>query len=112
MFCGNAPSSWGDTPLMYACNNGHTKAAAEFLPYLTDPDSITKALFWSAGSGHAACVGLILQHATVDVNAKYMGETLLFKAGKCAGTAKRLAAMSVISTARLRSSIEPIPKVA
>lgn len=78
--CGNAPTSVGHTPLMYACNNGQTKAVAEFLPYLTDPDAITKALFWSAGSGHAACVDLILQHATVDVNSKYMGETLLFKA--------------------------------
>lgn len=78
--CGNASSSIGETPLMYACNNGHTKAVAEFLPYLTDPDSITKAMFWSAGSGHAACVDMILQHASVDVNAKYFGETLLLKA--------------------------------
>ncbi|GLI72424.1 hypothetical protein PoHVEF18_000600 [Penicillium ochrochloron] len=80
IFCGNASSSIGETPLMYACNNGHTKAVAEFLPYLTDPESVTKALFWSAGSGQAACVDLILQHATVDVNAKYFKKTLLFKA--------------------------------
>jgi ankyrin repeat protein len=80
MFCGNAPSSVGETPLMYACNNGHSKAVAEFLPYLTDPDKIMKALFWSAGSGNAACVDLILHHATVDVNAQYRGESLLFKA--------------------------------
>ncbi|KAJ5369177.1 uncharacterized protein N7496_008937 [Penicillium cataractarum] len=78
--CGNAPTSVGHTPLMYACGNGHTKAVAEFLPYLTDPDAITKAIFWSAGSGRGACVDLILQHATVDVNSKYRGETLLFKA--------------------------------
>lgn len=78
--CGNAPTSVGHTPLMYACKNGHTKVVAEFLPYLTDPDAITKAIFWSAGSGRGACVDLILQHATVDVNSKYRGETLLFKA--------------------------------
>lgn len=80
MFCCNGSSSIGDTPLMYACNNGHTKAVAEFLPYLTDPDSVTKAFFWSAGSGHAPCVDLILQHANVDVNAKYFGKPLLSEA--------------------------------
>ncbi|KAJ6035731.1 hypothetical protein N7540_000010 [Penicillium herquei] len=79
-FCGNAPTSVGHTPLMYACNNGHAKVVAEFLPYLTDPDTITKAIFWSAGSGNGACVELILQGATVDVNAKLRGETLLFRA--------------------------------
>ncbi|KAJ5738435.1 hypothetical protein N7493_001590, partial [Penicillium malachiteum] len=79
-FCGNAPTSVGHTPLMYACNSGHAKVVAEFLPYLTDPETITKALFWSAGSGKAACVELILQHATVDVNSKFRGETLLYKA--------------------------------
>ncbi|KAJ5613645.1 hypothetical protein N7528_007299 [Penicillium herquei] len=78
--CGNAPTSVGHTPLMYACNNGHAKVVAEFLPYLTDPKTITKALFWCAGSGKGVCVELILQHATVDVNAKFGGETLLFKA--------------------------------
>ncbi|KAJ5710917.1 hypothetical protein N7488_005073 [Penicillium malachiteum] len=77
--CGNAPTSVGHTPLMYACNNGHVKVVAEFLPYLTDPDTITKAIFWSAGSGNAACVELILQNATVDVNSKLRGGTLLFK---------------------------------
>ncbi|KAJ5145345.1 hypothetical protein N7448_002737 [Penicillium atrosanguineum] len=78
--CGHAPTSIGHTPLMYACNNGQIEAIAEFLPYLTDPHTITKALFWSAGSGHAACVDLILQHTTVDVNSKHVGETPLFKA--------------------------------
>lgn len=78
--CGNASTSVGHTPLMYACNNGQIDAVAEFLPYLTDPKTITKALFWSASSGHAACVDLILQQTTVDVNSKYIGETPLFKA--------------------------------
>ncbi|OJJ42502.1 hypothetical protein ASPZODRAFT_1313164 [Penicilliopsis zonata CBS 506.65] len=79
-FCGNAPRSVGHTPLMYACQHGHAEAVAEFLPYLTDPETLIRALSWSAGSGHAACVDLIVRYPGVDANSKYMGETPLFKA--------------------------------
>ncbi|KAJ5366647.1 hypothetical protein N7541_000588 [Penicillium brevicompactum] len=79
MRCGNAPTSVGHTPLMYACSRGHTKAVAEFLPYLDD-QGIKRALFWLAGSGHAAGVAYILERATVDVNETQKQETQLYKA--------------------------------
>ncbi|CAI7635530.1 unnamed protein product [Penicillium bialowiezense] len=75
--CGNMASSVGHTPLMYACQNGHTEAVAEFLPYL-DEHTIKQALFWS--SGHATNVAYILKNATVDVNIESSGRTLLFNA--------------------------------
>lgn len=78
--CGNAPTSIGHTPLMYACHNGHVEAVAEFLPFLKDIETVHRALVWASEKGHAAVVHLVLQHPVVDVNAKYRGDTALFKA--------------------------------
>ncbi|KAJ5633124.1 hypothetical protein N7490_009463 [Penicillium lividum] len=79
-FCGNAPTSVGHTPWMYACTNGQKEAVAEFLPYIRDHDDLEKALFWSSGAGHAACVDLILEQPGMDVNSKLEGATPLFRA--------------------------------
>ncbi|CAG8928949.1 unnamed protein product [Penicillium salamii] len=76
--CGNAPTSIGQTPLMYACDNGHLEAVTEFLPYLSEAN-IMKALGWLSGSGHAACVSLVLRKNFVDMKSNF-GASLLFKA--------------------------------
>ncbi|KAJ5784770.1 uncharacterized protein N7503_009982 [Penicillium pulvis] len=79
-WCGNAPTSMGHTPWMYACTNGQTDTVVEFLSHINDSDTLLRGLLWSAGAGQAACVNLILQRPGVDVNSKYFGETPLFKA--------------------------------
>jgi ankyrin repeat protein len=78
--CGNAPTSFGQTPWMYACNRGHTETVAEFLPYIKDAETILQGLFWVTAAGYVDCVDLILRQPGMDVNSKYSGETLLFKA--------------------------------
>ncbi|CAG8269634.1 unnamed protein product [Penicillium nalgiovense] len=80
MMCGNAPTSRGHTPLMYACNNGHVETVAEFLPFLENTDVCHQALLWAAKVGHCAVVELIIQRPGVNVNAKCRGETALFAA--------------------------------
>ncbi|KAH6884532.1 putative ankyrin repeat protein, partial [Thelonectria olida] len=83
-WCGNAPTSRGHTPLMYACHNGHLETVQEFLPFLKDIDIVHRALAWAAGSGQSKVVARILQHPGVDVNAKVRGDTPLFLA--CGGS--------------------------
>lgn len=80
--CGNARTTRGHTPLMYACHNGHVEAVAEFLPFLKDTEICHRALSWAAENGRAAIVDMILRYPGVDVNAKYRGDTALFKACK------------------------------
>ncbi|TGJ88327.1 hypothetical protein E0Z10_g425 [Xylaria hypoxylon] len=79
-WCGNAPSSHGQTPLMYACESGHIEAVDVFLSFLSDPDTVHQALAWAAGRGRSAIVQRILQHPKADVNAKVKGDTPLFLA--------------------------------
>ncbi|CAG8901730.1 unnamed protein product [Penicillium egyptiacum] len=76
--CGNAPTSLGNTPLMYACYNGHVETMAEFLPFLEDTADCHRALLGAARAGQSAVVELILEHPGVDVNKKYGGDTALF----------------------------------
>ncbi|CAI7609372.1 unnamed protein product [Penicillium glandicola] len=80
--CGNAPTSFGHTPLMYACQNGHVETVAEFLPSLKISEACHRALVWAAEMGQSAVVELIIKHPGVDVNGKYRGNTALYKACK------------------------------
>lgn len=79
-WCGNAPSTYGQTPLMYACHNGHFKSIVEFIHFLKDPKVLQKALYWAAENSQADIVGLLLGETSVDVNGTYQGDTALFKA--------------------------------
>ncbi|KAJ5216249.1 ankyrin 2-3/unc44 [Penicillium cinerascens] len=81
-WCGNASTTYEQTPLMYACHNGHFKSMVEFIPFLKDPQVLQKALYWEAEKGRADIVGLLLEETSVDVNGKYQGDTALFKAGE------------------------------
>ncbi|KAI9710146.1 MAG: hypothetical protein M1820_002948 [Bogoriella megaspora] len=80
--CGNAPSSIGQTPLMYACYNGHVEAVLSFLPHLKDIAAIHQALSWAAARGQSKVVAVILQQPGVDVDALVLGDTALFHACK------------------------------
>ncbi|KAJ5615350.1 hypothetical protein N7537_000464 [Penicillium hordei] len=81
--CGNARRSCGNTPLMYACYNGHAETVAEFLPFLKNIHTCHQALSWAANAGQCAVVELIIQHPGVDVNGTCQGHTALFAA--CCG---------------------------
>ncbi|KAJ8130340.1 hypothetical protein O1611_g3291 [Lasiodiplodia mahajangana] len=75
--CGNASSSRGDTPLMYACRYGHLEVVDVFLPSILDPDTVRLALGWAAKSGRSAIARRILQHPKADVNARGHGASPL-----------------------------------
>ncbi|KAJ5385402.1 hypothetical protein N7517_003313 [Penicillium concentricum] len=78
--CGNQPTSFGHTPLMYACHNGHVGTVAEFLPFLRNSQGYHQALHWAAYRRQCAVVELIIQYPGVDLNARYRGDTALFTA--------------------------------
>lgn len=78
--CGNAPTSIGHTPLMYACEKGHLEAVDAFLKHINDINTVHRALAWAANRGRAKVVERILQHPGVDVNCKVRGDTPLFLA--------------------------------
>lgn len=78
--CGNAPTTVGHTPLMYACRNGHLESVDAFLPFLKDIDTAHRALAWSAGVAKSKVVARILQHPGIDVNTKIRGDTALYLA--------------------------------
>lgn len=81
-WCGNAPTSYGHTPLMYACHYGHVNTVSKFLPFLKDTETCHRALSWAAEKSRAVIVDLILHHSRVDVNAQWCGDTALFRACK------------------------------
>ena len=78
-WCGNAPSTRGDTPLMYAFEFGHIDAALAFLPFL-DPEAVSQALSWATKAGKTDLVSAVLDKFEVDVNKVTDGKTLLFLA--------------------------------
>ncbi|KAF2676975.1 ankyrin [Lentithecium fluviatile CBS 122367] len=81
--CGNAPRSMGHTPLMYTCHNGHLEALDAFIPFLTDIDTVHRALLWSAEEGRSKFIRRIVQYPGVEVNAKTpRGDTALHAAVK------------------------------
>ncbi|SPO01936.1 uncharacterized protein DNG_04609 [Cephalotrichum gorgonifer] len=79
-WCGNAPTSVGHTPLMYACENGHLESVDAFMPFIKDVDTVHRALAWASGKGASKVVARILQYPGVDVNATVRGETPLSRA--------------------------------
>lgn len=83
-WCGNAPRTTGDTPLLYACENGHLESLEAFLPFIKDIKTVHRALAWAAKAGRPKLVARILRHPGVDVNAAAGGDTPLFLA--CAAT--------------------------
>ncbi|CAH0026027.1 unnamed protein product [Clonostachys rhizophaga] len=78
--CGSRTSTMGDTPLMYACHNGHVKSVEVFLSFLKNISTVHQALMWASEMGKSEVVARILRHPGVDSNAKVLGDTPLFRA--------------------------------
>ncbi|KAI5457076.1 ankyrin repeat-containing domain protein [Mariannaea sp. PMI_226] len=78
--CGNAPTSVGQTPLMYACHAGHLEAVDTFLSFITELKTVHRALAWAAETGRSKIVARILQYPGVDVNTRVRGDTPLYLA--------------------------------
>ena len=64
---GKAPTTRGNTAVMYAFEYGHTEAALEFLPYLK-PDDLSQALTWAAEAGKTEIVMAVLETGRIEVN--------------------------------------------
>ena len=78
--CGNAPSSVGHTPLMYAVLYAEKEVAAAFMPHLKSSETVSRALAWAAKGGNSDVVRVILQHPLCRVNDKVQGDTPVFVA--------------------------------
>lgn len=78
--CGNAPTTTGETPLMYACHNGHAESVAVFMEYVDSAKTAEQALGWAASHGQSKVVALILKYPGIDVNAVNRGTTPIFLA--------------------------------
>ncbi|KAF4970309.1 hypothetical protein FSARC_2629 [Fusarium sarcochroum] len=76
-------STAGNTPLMYACQNGHLETVDVFLQFIRDIDTIHKALAWAFDSEKNKVAARIMQYPGVDINATVNGDTpLLLACGK------------------------------
>ncbi|KAI1847609.1 hypothetical protein JX266_006461 [Neoarthrinium moseri] len=79
-WCGNAPRTFGHTPLMYACHSGHLETVDVFLQHIKDVDIAHQALAWATENGRSKVIKRILQYPGIDVNAKVRGDTPLLLA--------------------------------
>lgn len=79
IFCGNAPSSLGHHPLMYASQTGHVETVLEMIPFAKLED-LEQALCWSARAGHFQLVTALLENSKVSPDASYEGESVLMLA--------------------------------
>ncbi|ORY05827.1 ankyrin repeat-containing domain protein [Clohesyomyces aquaticus] len=78
--CGNAPTTRGETALMYTCRNGHADMVHILLLFLKELDDVHRALIWATDSRQPEVVERILQHPGIDVNVKVYGDTSVFRA--------------------------------
>ncbi|KAJ3545927.1 hypothetical protein NM208_g2267 [Fusarium decemcellulare] len=69
-----------DTPLLYACREGHLETIEVFLSFIKDIDTVHRVLAWAAGYGQPKLVARILQYPGVNVNGTVFGATPLFRA--------------------------------
>lgn len=77
--CGNAPSSVGHTPFLYATQSGCTESVREMIPYLKIED-LNNALCNAAQSGKAEVIDLLLTYPNISVDDH--AETPLFLAAR------------------------------
>jgi ankyrin repeat protein len=66
--CGNAPSSVGHQPLMYASQSGHVETVLEMIPYSKKED-LENALCRAAAGGHFQLMSALLEKSNVSPNA-------------------------------------------
>ncbi|TVY17972.1 Ankyrin-3 [Lachnellula arida] len=66
--CGNAPSSVGATPLMYASQSGHVESVLQMIPYAKKED-LEDALCRAAVSGHFQLMSALLEESKISPDA-------------------------------------------
>jgi ankyrin repeat protein len=74
--CGNAPTTTGHTPLLYACEFGNVETVREMIPYLTT-EQLNSSLCTAAKCGKTQLVELLLTSPDVDVDSMDGGNTPL-----------------------------------
>ncbi|PQE32944.1 ankyrin repeat domain protein [Rutstroemia sp. NJR-2017a WRK4] len=72
--CGNASSTVGDHPLMYASRNGNLETVMEMVPYCKT-EEVEGAIFLAASGGYHALVGALLEQTDVSPNAISSGHS-------------------------------------
>jgi ankyrin repeat protein len=78
-WCGNCPTSEGETPVEYAAKYGHIECVREFLPYL-DIEGLSQAIHWAALGGKSEIIRLIVEQPDIDVNLMFDGKTPVYVA--------------------------------
>ena len=77
--CGNAPTTRGETPLLYACQSGNTETVQEMMPYLKAED-LNRSLCVASRSGKTEVVKLLLTSPEVLADPPNVENTPLFLA--------------------------------
>ncbi|KAJ6789856.1 hypothetical protein PWT90_09629 [Aphanocladium album] len=67
MFCGNAPTTTGESPLEYAATNGHVEVVKEMIPYL-DQETLQGVLRLAAAASQPKVSSLIIRQPGFDIN--------------------------------------------
>ena len=77
--CGNAPTTTGETPLLYACQSGNAESVQEMMPYLKAED-LNRSLCIASQNGKTQVVDLLLTSPEVLADPPDASDTPLFLA--------------------------------
>lgn len=75
--CGNAPRTTGETPVEYACRNGHVETIKAFIPYL-EGEGLHRALCWAIACRKTTVAIALLEVPGIDANCVVNGQTPLY----------------------------------
>ena len=78
-WCGNAPTTIGDTAVEYACQYGHVETIRVFMPHL-NPNGLQIALYWATRFGSTKVVMALLESPYIDINSATRGKTPVYLA--------------------------------
>ena len=81
-WCGNAPSTVGETALYYACHEGYVETVTELLRFIPAAKLPSECLHWAASGGHAHVVSILLQADGITISGRNSssGNTPLYSA--------------------------------
>lgn len=78
-WCGNAPTTTGETPLLYACQSGNAETVREMMPYL-EANDLNDSLCIASRCGKTQVVNLLLTSPKVSADPPDAEDTPLFLA--------------------------------